>query len=66
VAAAEQAEQGWAKERAATFYREALQLVRDDAGRKRMLTRRLALAMQAHYHVEDARALGLGPAEPTG
>jgi predicted ATPase len=66
VAAAEQAEQGWAKERAVTFYREALQLVRDDATRKRMLTRRLALAAQAHYHVEDARALGLGPAEPTG
>ena len=64
VAAAEKAEQGWAKDRAATFYREALRLVCDDPERKRMLTRRLALAEQAHYHVQDARALGLGPAEP--
>jgi class 3 adenylate cyclase/tetratricopeptide (TPR) repeat protein len=59
VAAAELAEQGWAKDRAVTFYREALELVTDDEQRK-ALRRRLALAQQAFYHVEDARALGLG------
>ncbi len=63
VAAAEQAERGWAKDRAVTFYREALQLVRDEE-QKRMLRRRLAIAVQAEYHVQDARALGLGSAEP--
>jgi class 3 adenylate cyclase len=60
IAAAEQAEQGWAKDRAVTFYREALELVDDDEQR-RTVRRRLALAQQAFYHVEDARALGLGP-----
>jgi class 3 adenylate cyclase len=63
VAAAEQAEHGWAKERAVTFYREALELVTDDDER-RALRRRLALAAQALYHVVDARALGLGSSEP--
>jgi predicted ATPase len=57
VAAAEQADKGWAKERAVTFYREALGLA-DDEDEKRALRRRLALAQQAAYHLEDARALG--------
>jgi predicted ATPase len=60
IAAAEQAEHGWAKDRAVTFYREALELA-DDEEQRRTLRRRLALAQQAFYHVEDARALGLGP-----
>jgi class 3 adenylate cyclase/tetratricopeptide (TPR) repeat protein len=63
VAAAEQAEAGWAKDRAVTFYREALELV-DDESELRALRRRLALAQQALYHVMDARNLGLRPAEP--
>ena len=61
VAAAEQAERGWAKDRAVTFYREALGLV-SDADRKRRIQQRLAVAMQAYLHVEDAQILGLGPA----
>jgi predicted ATPase len=62
VAAAEQAEAGWAKDRAVTFYREALELV-DDESELRALRRRLALAQQALYHVMDARNLWLRPAE---
>jgi class 3 adenylate cyclase len=57
IAAAEQADKGWAKGRAATFYREALALADDDE-QKRELRRRLAIAQQAAYHLEDARALG--------
>jgi predicted ATPase len=63
LAAAEQAEQGWAKDRAVTFYREALALLdADDLERKRQLQRRLALAQQVYIHIEDARrVLGLDP-----
>jgi class 3 adenylate cyclase len=60
VVAAEQAERGWAKDRAVTFYREALALVTDDAG-KRDVQKRLGLAVQAYLHVDDAQMLGLGP-----
>jgi predicted ATPase len=61
VSAAEGAEHGWAKARAATLYREAFELVpEDDAERRRDLTRRIALAETATYHVADARLLGLG------
>jgi class 3 adenylate cyclase/RecA/RadA recombinase len=60
VSAAEGAEHGWAKERAAALYREALQLVPEvDGDRRRQLTRRIALAETAKYHVPDARLLGL-------
>ena len=61
LAAAEQAEQGWAKDRAVTFYREALALLEsDDVERRRFVQRRLAVAQQAYLHVEDARTvLGL-------
>jgi len=62
VAAAQQADAGWAKDRAVTFYKEALELVEDDDER-RTLRRSLALAQQALYHVPDARNLGLRPAE---
>jgi len=65
VAAAEQAEKGWAKDSAVTFYREALELLPpDDDERLRQLRRRLALAQQAYIHTVDARALGLGEASP--
>jgi class 3 adenylate cyclase len=61
VAAAENAEHGWAKERAAALYREALQLVpEEDRNRRRQLTRSIALAETATYHVADARMLGRG------
>jgi class 3 adenylate cyclase len=60
VTAAEGAEHGWAKERAAALYREALALVPEvDGDRRRQLTRRIALAETAKYHVPDARLLGL-------
>jgi class 3 adenylate cyclase len=52
-----EAEQGWAKEPAVTFYREALELAQDDE-QKRQVRRRLALAQQARFHVVDAIALG--------
>jgi class 3 adenylate cyclase len=59
VAAAEVAEHGWAKERAAALYREALGLVPEtDGDRRRLLTRSIALAETATYHVADARLLG--------
>jgi class 3 adenylate cyclase len=59
VDAAEVAEHGWAKERAASLFREALQLVPEgEADRRRELTRRLALAEVASTHVIDARILG--------
>jgi class 3 adenylate cyclase len=59
MTAAEQAERGWAKERAVTFYREALALVTDDDHeRRKAVRRRLAIAEQTLMHVPDARALG--------
>jgi class 3 adenylate cyclase len=61
AAAAEHAERGWAKDRAVTFYREALGLVEDDSETRRRLQQRLGVAMQAYLHVDDAQALGLGP-----
>ena len=61
VAAAADAERGWAKERAAALYREALKLVPEpDTERRRELTRRIALAEAASFHVPDARLLGRG------
>ena len=58
VRAAEQAERGWAKEQALALYREALKLVPDDdQERRNFLRRRVALADQAVYHLEDARLL---------
>jgi predicted ATPase len=64
VAAAEQEERGWAKDHAAELYREALALVpEEETERRSELRRRLAIAHQAHYHVEDARLLGLGEPE---
>jgi len=60
VAAAEQAERGWAKDRAVTFYREALALAADPDV-KRAVQQRLGVAVQAYLHVDDAQMLGLGP-----
>ncbi len=61
VAAGEDAEHGWAKERASSLYREALQLVPEaEEERRRELVRRVALAETASYHVFDARQMGRG------
>jgi class 3 adenylate cyclase len=64
VAAAEEAERGWAKQLAVTLYKEALDMTpADDLERVRFLRKRLAVAQQAHYHTEDAQLLGLGGGE---
>ena len=61
LAAGGQAERGWAKEQAVALYREALELVPDgDVALRREVTVKLAVALQAEYHVTDARLLGLG------
>jgi class 3 adenylate cyclase len=61
VSAAEEAERGWAKQYAVTLYREALEMTpADDAERIRFLRRRLAVAEQASFHLDDVRVLGLG------
>ena len=60
-AAGDQAGRGWAKERAVALYREALALVpEDDVDTRRRLRHRLAVALQALYHLPDAE--GLRPA----
>jgi class 3 adenylate cyclase len=61
VAAAEEAERGWAKQYAVTLYKEALEMTpADEPERLGFLRRRLAVAQQAVYHVGDAQLLGLG------
>jgi predicted ATPase len=58
MSAAEQAGRGWAKERSAELYREALALVPDDAPEvRRDIVRRLAVASQAAWHIFDAEQL---------
>jgi tetratricopeptide (TPR) repeat protein len=61
--AAEEAEHTWAKERAVALYKEALEIAPSEE-QKRSLRRRLAVAQQAYIHLEDARALKLGPTMP--
>jgi predicted ATPase len=64
VAAAEEAERGWAKQYAVTLYQEALEMTpAEDLERVRFLRRRLAVAQQTLYHVYDAHLLGLGSGE---
>ena len=53
TAAADQAGRGWAKQRAVTLYREALELLAEDDPRRRDVMRRLAVAVQAVYHLGD-------------
>jgi class 3 adenylate cyclase len=58
VAAGDQAGRGWAKERAVALYREALELIPEDADeRRRDIRRREAIALTALWHVADARVL---------
>jgi predicted ATPase len=66
VAAAEEAERGWAKQYAVTLYKEALDMTpAEDVERVRFLRKRLAVAQQMVYHVDDAHLLGLGSGEPS-
>jgi class 3 adenylate cyclase len=61
VAAAEEAERGWAKQYAVTLYKEALEMTpADDIERIRFLRGRLAVAQMAQFHLDDVRVLGLG------
>ena len=65
IAAADQAGRGWAKERAVALYRAALELVPSgDEGRQGLIKRRLAVALQAMYHVVDAEHLRRADAQP--
>jgi predicted ATPase len=57
VAAAEDAGRGWAKERAVALYREALELIPDGDARRRGVQLKLAVALQARYHLPDAERL---------
>jgi class 3 adenylate cyclase len=64
VAAAEEAERGWAKQYAVTLYKEALDMTpADDVERVRFLRKRLAVAQQTYIHMDDAHLLGLGSGE---
>ena len=64
VAAAEEAERGWAKQLAVSLYKEALEITpAEDLERLRFVRQRLAVAQQAYMHVDDARLLGLGSGE---
>ena len=64
VAAAEEAERGWAKQYAVTLYKEALDMTpADDIERVRFLRKRLAVAQQTYIHMDDAHLLGLGSGE---
>jgi len=54
IAAAEEAERGWAKDLAVSFYREALQLLpAEEEQRRRLLRQRLAVAQQIYLHITD-------------
>ena len=64
VAAAEEAERGWAKQYAVTLYKEALDMApADDVELVRFLRKRLAVAQQTYIHMDDAELLGLGSGE---
>ena len=60
VAAAEEAERGWAKQYAVTLYREALEMTpADDVERCALSSRkRLAVAQQSSITLDDAAGLG--------
>ena len=62
VAAAEEAERGWAKQYAVTLYKEAFDMTpAEDTERVRFLRKRLAVAQQALFHLGgDVRVVGLG------
>ena len=57
LTAAEQAGRGWAKDRAALFYGEALACLPEDDEQRLMIRRRQAVAAAAAVHIRDARDL---------
>jgi class 3 adenylate cyclase len=56
-AAADDAGRGWAKEHAVALYREALALLPEGHAGRREVQLKLAVALQAAYHVHDAERL---------
>jgi predicted ATPase len=59
VMAGDQAGRGWAKDEAVAYYQQALAVLpEDDQERRRAITRRQAVALQALIHVADAELLG--------
>jgi class 3 adenylate cyclase len=64
VAAAEEAERGWAKQYAVALYKEALEMTpADELDRVRFLRRRLAVAQQTLFHLGDVPVLGVSGEE---
>src|SRR5215471_2604580 len=64
IAAAEEAERGWAKPYAVTLYKEALDLTpAENLEGVRLLRKRLAVAQSVYFHVDDVQLLGLGSGE---
>jgi class 3 adenylate cyclase len=61
LAAADQAGRGWAKERAVSLYRDALGLLPEDDVRRRDVMQKLAVALQAAFHLRD-----VAPARESG
>jgi predicted ATPase len=57
LTAAEQAGRGWAKDRAALFYGEALACLPEEDQRRPMIRRRQAVTAAAAVHIRDARDL---------
>jgi class 3 adenylate cyclase len=55
--AADQAGRGWAKQRAVALYREALDVMDEDDPRRREVTHRLAVALQAVFHLQQQDVL---------
>ena len=58
TAAGDQAGRGWAKQRAVALYREALELLPEGDPQRRDLTLRLAVALQAVFHLPDVGEQG--------
>jgi class 3 adenylate cyclase len=57
LAAADDAGRGWAKEHAVSLYRQTLELVPEGDARRRDVQLRLAVALQALFHLPDAERL---------
>jgi predicted ATPase/class 3 adenylate cyclase len=57
--AGDQAGRSWAKDEAVAYYQQALNILpEDDRERRRQVTRRQAVALQALFHMADAELLG--------
>jgi class 3 adenylate cyclase len=64
IAAGDQANRGWAKDEAATFYQRALAVIpEEDGALRREITKRKAVAMQATFHMSEMLA-GRGARRP--